>query len=226
MGPDIKRVQPKSQATPFAEDFMKVLEGYISTAFSNNGPMQRESGSSPRQYLQSVMGINTAGDLRNDSDRVIGGIQKGHNMRVDRGASQIREQFGGAGHRISSSLAAKEGQFRNEAGINLEELIGQVLLNQSAQEQAARQFDVQANISAFAPLFQMASLGIMPEEIIATPGVGSQILTGITGGLSNYLLSGGRFGMEPQTQVPQFPTVNIPGQGPIVIPPPRIHPTF
>lgn len=182
MGPDIQSVERTSQATPFANDFLRELLGTLnqSQGAQTVGPMQTgKIGSGGQQTLASrVGGVNTTGALTDNSSQLIKALQNTSNIRTNRDAAQIQEGFGAQGGRLSTGLAREEGLFRNEAGANLDQLIGSVMMEQAAREQAARQFDVSANQQVLQLFANMAALGIIPSEVIASPGVGSQLLTG------------------------------------------------
>ena len=57
-GPRVDQVQPASQATPLAEDFLKILQGQLSSgAFGTGvGPLQREAGTALRQFITALQG--------------------------------------------------------------------------------------------------------------------------------------------------------------------------
>ena len=182
-GPNVETVQPESQATPFGEDFLKILRGELSTAFGTGvGPNQREAGTALRQFIQSLQGSGGGSEGLN---QLISGIETSGAARIERGAADLREQGGILGQRFGSSLAQGEGLFRAEAGAKLDQTIG------GLREQG-RQFDQTALFEAIQGLFgqgqasldflgQFAKLGILPEEIIVSPSTTTQVVTGVTG---------------------------------------------
>ena len=183
-GPKIDKVQPGSQATPLAEDFLKILQGQLSSgAFGTGvGPLQQEAGTAIRQFIKSLQG---SGGISEGSARLIEGLEAGSEARTERGAADLREQGGILGTRFGSSLAQGEALFRSESNASLDQLIGGI------QEQG-RQFDIGALLQGISQLFsqgesnlrpfeQFAGLGILPEEIIVSPSTGTQIVTGVTG---------------------------------------------
>lgn len=197
MGPNIKKVDQSSQATPFAEDFLKLLQGQISGMLTPGaGPLQGQGiGTSPQQYDNSIArrigGVDTASGVQDFTPQLIESVTAKSNLNTDRNAAQVRESLGAGGSRLGTSLAKVEGRTRNEAGVDLSQLIAQILMGQNQQVTQARQFDVQANQQALAPFVNLASQGILPQEIIASPGIGSQILSGLIQGASAYLGGGG-----------------------------------
>lgn len=217
MGPNIQSVDRSSQATPFAEDFLKLLQGQLSTAFA---PGAGTAGMTPgTNFQQALGGINTASQLTNAAPGLIEALTNRSQATTDRDAAQLRESFGAMGGRFGSAVSRGEGQLRSESGLNLDQLVASVLMEQSGREQAARQFDVMSNLEAAIPFFQMAGQGIIPQEIIASPGIGSQLLSGGLNALGMYLGGGGSFGLgnlfgggggnQPQGPM-QFPN---PGSG-------------
>lgn len=181
-GPNVQREERSSQATPFAEDFLKQLQGLLSQTGGAQtvGPQQRGVGGSPAAALG---GINTAAGVRDQTPGLIDALTQRANVATDRGAAQIRESFGAQGGRLGTSRQRVEGQFRNEAGFDLNQIIQQILTGQAGRETQAQQFDVGANQQFFQLLSSIAGLGIIPEELIVSPGLGSQLLAGgIKGG--------------------------------------------
>lgn len=237
-GPKIQNVERTSQATPLAEDYLNILRGQIASGQFGLGvgPLQREAGTAARQYLLSLQQRarpNTAGELRNDTGQIIGALQKRNAADTRTQAAQLREGFGASGSRFSTEAAQGEGRLRSENQLNLDQLVASVLVDQGAREQAARQFDVgagfqldaqtQAAIESLfnqgqgniAPFAQAASQGIVPSDVIASPGILSQILSTagqlgaayITGGASLPFTSGGI------PNAPNIPDVPLPPPG-------------
>jgi len=176
-GPNIQREEATSQATPLAEDFLKILQGQLSSgAFGTGvGPLQRESGTALRQFIQSLQG--GAGGQSEGLTALIKGLEG----RTERSAADLREQGGIIGTRFGSSLAQGEGLLRAEADANI-----------GALQEQGRQFDIGALLQGIQQLFaqgqgnlqpfqQFSALGILPEEIIVSPSTGTQIISGVTG---------------------------------------------
>ena len=183
-GPNIQREEVTSQATPLAEDFLKILRGQLSSgAFGTGvGPLQREAGTALRQFISALQG---PGGVSEGSDRLIEGLEASSAARTERSAADLREQGGITGTRFGTSLAQGEALLRSESGAALDQLIGGI------QEQG-RQFDTGQLLQAIQALFgqgeaniatteRFAGLGILPEEIIVSPSTGTQIVTGVTG---------------------------------------------
>ncbi len=201
-GPSIENVERSSQATPLAEDFLKVLQGQLAEgAFGTGvGPLQREAGTAIRQTVSSLQGrsaVDTASQFGTEGDRLISGLETGSARRTARSSADLTELFGAAGAgRFGTAITQGQARLQGDANASLDELIGQILLGQQAGRQGARQFDVQANqagdsqlIQAIAQLFnqgqgniapfqQLSLAGILPEEVIASPGIIDQLISG------------------------------------------------
>lgn len=183
-GPNIQREEVTSQATPLAEDFLKILQGQLSSgAFGTGvGPLQREAGTALRQFISALQGPRGVSE---GSARLIEGLEASSAARTERSAADLREQGGIVGTRFGSSLAQGEALLRTESGAALDQLIGGI-------QETGRQFDTNALLQAIGQLFgqgeanigtteRFAGLGILPEEIIVSPGTGAQIITAGTG---------------------------------------------
>lgn len=225
MGTRTKRVERGSQATPLAEDVIQQLRGQLSEgAFGLGvGPLQREAGTSLRQYLTSLEQrepVDTASLAGMDLTQLIGDLENISARNVNRQAADLQEAFGGQGTRFGSTLARGESALRGDAALDLSAMIGNILREENARVQAARQFDVGANLglgqqrlgaigqlfgqgqAALAPFLALAQMGILPEEIIAQPNpwaqlggaaltAGAGILGGPAGGvIANRLFEG------------------------------------
>lgn len=227
MGPDIQNVERGSQATPLAEDFLAKLQGQLSSeAFGTGvGPLQRLAGANIGDVIAMLQGGGTAGRLRDDSAGLVRDVEAGAARRGAEGRANIIESVSGStGDRFGSAVARGVGDFEQGAQLDLNQLISQILFEQSAREQSAREFDIGALLQAIGgqqafgeqntgtfERFSMA--GILPEEIIASPGIGSQILNaGLQAGAASL---GAPPGFAPQVGggVRQFPgqTSNLPG---------------
>jgi len=184
-GPKIQKSPVASQATPLAEDFLKMLQGQLSSdAFGTGvGPLQRESGTALRQFVSALQNGN--GGVSEGSAKLIQGLEASGGARIERGAADLREQGGITGNRFGSSLAQGEALFRSEANAELDQTIGGI------QEQG-RQFDSGQLLEAISQLFgqgqantdtigNFAQLGINPEETIISPSKTTQVVTGLTG---------------------------------------------
>ena len=115
-----RRIQPGSQATPLAEDFLKMFQGQLSEGSFGTGvgPLQREAGTAARQL------VNSGGGEQFKFDPLINDLTNIFNRETDRGAAQIREGFGGMGGRFSTGLAREEGKFRRESGTDFNAMLG------------------------------------------------------------------------------------------------------
>ena len=182
-GPKITKVEQTSQATPLAEDFLKILQGQIDEGSFGTGvgPLQRDAGSAIRQFVTSLQG-NVEGGGSERLQRLLSGVEAGSLRRTEEGAGNLREQFGITGSRFGTPLALGEARFRAESGEGLDRTLG-------ALGEQGRQFDIGQLLQGIAQLFnqgqantdlfaRFAALGILPEEIIAQPGIFDQLVSG------------------------------------------------
>lgn len=194
MGPNVKSVEQRSQATPLAEDVLKMLQGELSSGLGTGvGPLQKQSGSAIQKFVE------TRGQpgMTPETQAVINALVQTSNTATNRGAADIRESMGAAGNRYSSATGNTEALFRAEAGAARDQAVANTALQ-------ATQFDVQSLLNAIgmmnnmgaqnlAPFMQAMGQGVIPDETIVTPGIGSQILSGAMTGLGAYLAGGGTF---------------------------------
>lgn len=181
-GPRIDRVERTSQATPFAEDFLKQLQGELAAygLGTGVGPLQRESGTAIRQYLAGLQ--QRAAGLSQGKSPLLDAISKRNEEFVNRQAASLKDVFGASGARFGSQVARGESDLRRgaasdfavtSAGTLLQE---QQFLDQLLPAVIGQQF--QMGGAALAPMLQLAQLGILPEEVIASPGLGQQLVGG------------------------------------------------
>lgn len=195
MGPQTKPVERRSQATPFAEEFLKQLMGELtqSKGAQTTGPMQRTGvGSGPQQTFTSRLGgVDTASGVADHSTQLIDALQSRSQATSQRNAAELREGFSLMGNRVGSSLARGEALQRSEEKLNLDQLIAQVLTDQGARKTQASQFDAAQNAQITQMFAGLAGLGIIPEELIVSPGIGSQLLSAAANIGSAYVSGGG-----------------------------------
>ena len=190
-GPRIEKVEQTSQATPLAEDFLKILQGQIDEGSFGTGvgPLQRDAGSAIRQFVTSLQG-SVEGGPSESLQRLLSGVDAGGLRRTEEGAGNLREQFGITGSRFGTPLALGEARFRAESGEGLDRTLG-------ALGEQGRQFDIGALLEGIQQLFgqgqantdlfaRFAALGILSEEIIAQPGIFDQILSGVLQGAGAF----------------------------------------
>lgn len=201
-GPNVQKEEVGSQATPLAEDFLKILQGELSTSFGTGvGPSQRESGTALRQFIQTLQGDVTGGGTAGIGDttgsqRLIKGLEVGSQARTARSVGDLREQSGILNQRFGSSLAQGEALLRSEADASLDQLIGGIQEGQRQFDVGAEQTDEQIRqgsqqllLQSIQGLFgqgqasldffrQLTSLGIFPEELIVSPSIEGQLLSG------------------------------------------------
>lgn len=211
-GPQIENVTRESQATPLAEDVLQSLRGQLAEGSFGQGvgPLQRQGSNAVSQYLNHLQGVAAGG-----STPLIDALTRLHGRQTERGAANVKEQMGVAGAAAGSSLADALSLYQAEQDAAFDVTAANSLMQQEQMllNAANMLFDMgQLNIQ---PFLQMAQLGIIPEEIVASPGLGSQLLTAGANTLGAYFGSGGRlpFGgggggggpmsMAPPPSVPQ-----------------------
>lgn len=210
MGPKIQRVENRSQATDYAENFLDVLNGQVNQAAGAQtvGPQQAGgvgNGEGQRaNAIDRLGGVNTLAGVEDHSDQLISAVTAKNAAGFDRQAAEIRESQGILGNRFGSSTSRGIGLAGAENQLNLDQLIASILTDQGARKTQAAQYDANANLGRAGLMANVASTGILPDEIIATPGVGSQLLSAgsniaaayLTGGMSLPSMGGG--GGKPQ----------------------------
>jgi hypothetical protein len=196
MGARTKNVEKSSQATPFAEEFLGWLSSQMQGGALNDGlpGMQREAGTAIRQFTNSG-GANIR-DVA-DPSNYITALGEVNRRELGRSSADLSEMFGAQGARFGSGIGrAQTDLFRegaqdmnqtlaqlelglNELGINRDIAAGnQQLQGLGLQSQMAMQ--------SLMPFLQMASQGIIPEEVIASPNPWLQLGTALLGGAGQY----------------------------------------
>lgn len=180
-GASTQTVPVTSQATPLGEDYLRRLQGHLSSdAFGTGvGPLQQEAGTALRQFITSLQG---QGGVSEGAQRLISGLEQESGRRTERQVGDAREQHGIYGQRFGSTLAQGEAALRSQAGAELDQLIGQI-------QEGSRQFDATQLLASIGQLFgqgqanvaqvaDFAALGIHPSDTIASPGFLQQLLSG------------------------------------------------
>ena len=222
-GTQTRPVQPESQATPLAEDLLAMLQGHLaSSAFGTGvGPLQRQAGDALSRFVEQREG----GQLPGNVGELFDTITTRSNIQEDRSAADLRERSSLAGNTAAGSGSLNsEALLRSEFGTSLDQTLAQL-------GEQIRQFETQSLLAGIqglqqfgnqniAPILQMAAMGILPEEIIASPGVGSQILGAVSNVAAGWLGGGGGGFALPGGGGP--PT--IPNPGPPNLPAPTFIP--
>lgn len=219
--PKVSQAQRTSQATPFAQDVLQALRAqFAEEGFGNGfGALQREAGTSARQF------VNSGGGQFNTSE-LFSNMEKIHDRKVDEGAQGLREAFAAIGGRFGDGLAKAEGDFRANEAANFGAQIGEIQRQEFASQQdrllkgIMAMFDM--GTQANAPIWGMASSGIIPSDTVVQDSPFSQGLGILKGGLDlfsglkdlfgNKSPFGGEGGFGPGVDAGyQPPTVHIPG---------------
>jgi len=219
MGPRVQREEQRSQATPLGNDFLKILQGQIAEGSFGQGagPLQRHAGTALEQYLNSIQERVSSGQDSNQTSQLISSLTKGSETRTNRQAADLREGFGAAGNRFGSAGALGEARLRGDVASNLDQTIGGIRTNQ-AQFDAGQLLNTinllqnlgQGNVDLFS---RFAQMGILPEELIVSPGIGDQILSGLlqnSGKVAQAVTSGGAANARV---TPQFDLFSSGGTG-------------
>jgi hypothetical protein len=185
LGNKVESVDRRNNASGLSDDVIAYLQGQIAEGSFGTGvsPLQREAGTAIRQVVNS-------GGL---SPEILDAV----NRTTNRQAGDLREGFGIAGSRFGTPLAIGEGILRSDAATNVANIGSERLL-------AAIQMMQQFGGENLAPFIQLASLGILPPQLVEKPGIlstlgsifgvfdeGSNIIDRITGGRGVGGKSGG-----------------------------------
>lgn len=209
--PSVTRVQGTSQATPLADRILKELIGQLNSgqAGTGFGPLQQESGTAIRQYVNS-------GGGQFDTSQQFKDMEAGHDRRLNEGAAQLREGFGMLGGRYGTGARDSESRFRADAEAEYGAKIGEINRQEFGNQQMrllqaiGQMFNM--GTETMRPFYEMAGQGIMPETIVVGDSPANSILgtltglTGLAGGLKDLFGGGVKWPngptMGPNTGVP------------------------
>ena len=180
-GPNIDHVEKTSQATPFAEDILAFLQGQLSQgAFGTGvGPLQRGAGQSIDRLVAQLEGGEGVNNL-------LDAITSRNKTNLGESIASQKEGFGQEGSRFSSESAKGESDLRAKNQESLDVTTAQATLANNQQLMAAIGQMFGMGTQSMAPFMDMARLGIVPEEIIASPSIGSQLLSGGISAIANF----------------------------------------
>jgi hypothetical protein len=190
MGPKRQTVQPRSQASPLADDILKRFQGMLDEgAFGTGvGPLQRSAGKAAEQFVNS--GPTVAGSKFN-LDELVSGLTAINKRQTDTSVGDLRESFGALGSRYGTPLAVGESNVRAQGNEQLLTNINQAYLQADQSDQNRRQIDL-AGIQTLAgigtqsinPFLQLGSQGILPEETTVSANPWLQFGSALVGGVS------------------------------------------
>lgn len=186
--PTVTRIQGQSQATPFANDILKMLMAQLNSgqAGTGFGPLQRDSGTAIQQFVNS-------GGGQFDTSRMFRDMEEGHNRRVDAGAGQLREDYSLIGGRMGTGARGDEADFRANANAEYGARIGEINRQEFGNQQArllqaiGQMFNM--GTENMRPFFDFAGQGIMPETIAIGDSPASQGIS-LLSGLANIAKTG------------------------------------
>ena len=190
-GAKTETVQRGSQASPFAEDLLAMLQGHLtSDAFGKGvGPLQRQAGDALQRFIDAK--TNRPEGILSELAPLFTAATDQANQVAKRGIADTRDRASLAGNsRLGSGAVNLESRLLEDISVGLGSNLAQIA-------QSARAADEQSILSAIgalqgfgdsnlAPLFQLAAMGILPEEIIQTAGVGSQLFGGLLNAGGNF----------------------------------------
>lgn len=199
MGDNTETIQPKSQATPLAEDTLGLIQGQIAQlgqgGFATD--LQRQAGTAIQQFL----GAQQGGPMGMDNP-LIQALDQVFQQNLTSTAAQGREQFSGMGLRGSSSAGIGIQRALGEQGNQQNALLQNIIREQENLRQqnllqggqALQQFD----INQLAPALALAPAGIFGEQTIQKPGIFQQVLQAVSGaaGGASSLIPGLGAGMD------------------------------
>jgi hypothetical protein len=183
MGPNVKPIG--NAATPAATDFVSFLQGLMDAGSLGTGvgPLQQGAGDAITNFVNTGVSRIASGGVDPGTDALIGALTERSAVSTNRQAGDLREAFGAAGNRFGSGLANAEALLRGEASGNLSTTIGDILTQRQGQnEQNVLQgIGLQAGIgqSSLAPFLALLAQGLPQAENVVSPGLGSQLLTGL-----------------------------------------------
>lgn len=230
-GVNTEHIERSSQATPLAQDVLAQLQGELSQgAFGHGiGPAQRQSTDALTALLTSLTAERGQGGI--DPTGFLDALGRRSEEFTGRQAAAQRDMFGAGGSRFGSQLGQAETDLRRGAASDFAVTSAQSLLdagkfNETLKLQQGQQllagigqlFD--QGTGAINPFLQMASMGILPEEIVRSPNFTSQLLNAgsrvaaaaLTGGgseVANAFSGGNMFDIFGQsTSLPNQPNFN------------------
>lgn len=151
---------------------------------SGVGSAGQAATSGIQSFIQAAQQGVEAGGVDPGTQALIEAITARSGVVADRQAADLREAYGAAGNRFGTALARGEGQLRSDIALGADQIIAQTLANRQSQNEANL-------IQSLALLQQQGALNIQPfltalgiglpqAENVVSPGVGSQILSGVT----------------------------------------------
>lgn len=165
--PKVQTVQPRSQASGFSEDFIRMMMGTLTEDAFGLGvsPLQREAGTAFRQFMNSGGGnINfnavdvpaadftsmirditgPSFDPKFDLGKQMGAIETASRRRTNEQAADLREGMGIAGTRFGSALGNAEAKLRSDNEANLAVTMGDLAAKADQMDQARAAMGLQA----------------------------------------------------------------------------------
>jgi hypothetical protein len=191
MAPKPKAIEQRSQATPFAEQFLDQLMGNLSSGYATG--LQRNAGTAIEQYANSIKPFDMTDTFKAMTEMF------GNQNRT--AAANIREGMSGAGNRYGSAAATGEGRFYAEALPAQQAMMGELGLRSYDSFNRAKLGGMQlygqnAN-EALRPFLQMALAGVHPDQIMMQENpwmTGLKTLGGVAAGAGAALTGLGPLG--------------------------------
>jgi hypothetical protein len=208
--PNVQTRAQNSQASPLANDVLKMIQGQISGGTMGGGfsPLERQAGTAIQQVVNSGMSntvpvVRDIGPAGANFGKMIADLEAVHGRNVNRGAADMREQAGIAGTRYGSTLATGEGRFRAGANQDFNVQAGQMAMALDEARRADTQVGIQRDVAAgqlaqgqqdellrsIMAMFQMGQGAMAPIFQMAGAGILPEHLM-VSPGMGPQLLSG------------------------------------
>lgn len=136
--PSVSQQPVGSQATPFAQDFLSMLQREL----TGGGPI----------------GGNLVRDVP-DPSNFITGLSEVHGREMKRGAADISESFGAQGARFGSTIGRAQTDFQREGAQDFGNTLAQL-------ELMLQELGQQRDLGILGMFGQMAGLGVHPDQTL------------------------------------------------------------
>lgn len=161
--PDIESRETGSQATPLAEDILKLLRGQIAGGDFGSGvtKTQRSATDSAEKFIDDRQSPEAFAEL-------MGPLRKMFDIQTNRSAAATREAFSQTGNRFSTSLGKVESQGRNERDLQLDSLLSELFLQEQGRLLQGIELLGKMGSSNIAPFMALGQQGINPDQTIVS----------------------------------------------------------
>lgn len=154
MKPTTQTREQKSQASPLADDLLKMIQGQISggTFGQGLGSMTQGAGTAIQQLVNSGLSNTTpvvrdVGPAGADFGKMVAALEAVQNRRTGEQAANIREQAGAAGARYGTTLGAAESGFRRDTEQDFNVQLGNLAMGLDEARRADTALGVQRDVA-------------------------------------------------------------------------------